>query len=108
MRKEYFWALITLVVAIVLAIILFSILRDDKSGAEPLKCIDSELREKVRLLAMEGLDSAFRDRSQRLFEVWMSDEHDQPRRAQLGMQMAIRGYVHARDLELKWNPPACQ
>jgi hypothetical protein len=45
---------------------------------------------------------------QKVFEIWMKDTADQPRRAKVGMHEGIDAYVRSRADALKWNPPRCK
>ena len=74
---------------------------------QPEICTDSETREKIRALAMHGIDDAFTKHTSLLFEVWVKDAVDQPRRAITGNQANIRAYLRARADVLKWNPQPC-
>jgi hypothetical protein len=71
-------------------------------------CADDETREQVRALVLEGLDAALRNQMTKLFEIWMRDAHEMPpRRATLGMNLAVNSYMRARAGALAWNPPLC-
>lgn len=73
----------------------------------PEPCMNEEMRERLRMLALTALDSAFGDKIEQLWAVWLRDDAGQPARAQLGTKQAIRAYLHAHDLMEKWNPPEC-
>jgi hypothetical protein len=73
----------------------------------PELCMDSDTRERVRKLMIEALDNSLRQKIESLFAVWLRDATDQPRRAQTGMNSALRAYVGARDAAAKFNPPEC-
>ena len=70
-------------------------------------CIDSEMREKVRALLLAGLEQALRDHTAQTFDTWMKDKNEQPKRAILGMQLAISAYMRSRAAAQNWNPPQC-
>ena len=70
-------------------------------------CTDTDTRERIRALAFEGLDNAFRDRVEALYAVWMRDETSQPDRARVGVQQSIRAYLEARKLVDNWSPTLC-
>lgn len=46
-------------------------------------------------LDKQALDEAYRDQIKHLFEIWMKDERDQPRRAVIGARAARKAYVGA-------------
>jgi hypothetical protein len=75
--------------------------------SRPELCMDDETRERVRKLMLEALDNAFREKIEKLYEVWLSDPTDQPRRAAKGADGALRAYFHARNGAMKFNPPEC-
>jgi hypothetical protein len=73
----------------------------------PELCMDSDTRERVRRLMFEALDNSLREKIESLFAVWLRDATDQPRRAQTGMNSALRAYVGARGAAMKFDPPEC-
>jgi hypothetical protein len=73
----------------------------------PELCMDSDTRERVRKLMLEALDNSLRTKVEDLFAVWSRDATDQPRRAQTGMNSALRAYVGARAAAIGFNPPEC-
>jgi len=74
---------------------------------EKQKCVDDAAREKVQRLMMDGLDEAMRGHTKKMYDIWMQDSHEQPRRAIEGMDRGINAYLRSRAAALKWNPPAC-
>jgi hypothetical protein len=70
-------------------------------------CMDNDTRERVRKLMIEALDNSLREKIESLFAVWLRDATDQPRRAQTGMNSALRAYVGARAAAMKFDPPEC-
>ena len=70
-------------------------------------CVDDEVRERVRNSMLDGLDAALKEHTKHMFDVWLKDDTEQPRRAINGMQAGIRTYVRSRAAALRWNPPAC-
>jgi len=70
-------------------------------------CMDAEMRDRIRKLALEGHDEAFKNHAGHLFSVYLRNPDDIPNRAQVGTQNSIRAYVRVRELALKWNPPPC-
>ena len=43
----------------------------------------------------EAIKEAYRNQVVHLFSVWMKDEHDQPRRALVGINQARRAYIES-------------
>lgn len=73
-----------------------------------LACVNSaEDRERLKGLAIQALDDAFRAQLEHLYEVWMRDSRDQPRRAQTGTSNAIAAWLAARQGVSKFEPPLC-
>jgi hypothetical protein len=74
---------------------------------KPDPCMDEETRERIRAIVLEGIDEALRDQIVHVFEMWLKDDTEQPKRAVNGMHNGIRAYMHSRANALKWNPPNC-
>jgi hypothetical protein len=77
------------------------------AATRPELCMDGDTRERVRKLMIEALDNSLRTKVEDLFSVWLRDATDQPRRAQTGMNSALRAYVGARAAAMEFNPPEC-
>jgi hypothetical protein len=90
---------------LILAIIVV-IARQSSSEAAAV-CADPETRDRIRALSLRAYDEAFVEHVAKLFVIWVQDPHEQPRRAQTGNQQAISAYIRARNLAMKWEPPAC-
>jgi hypothetical protein len=43
----------------------------------------------------------------KLFDIWMKDDHLQPKRAIEGMEIGISAYMRARSNAVSWKPPPC-
>jgi hypothetical protein len=70
-------------------------------------CASVEDREIVRTILQRSVDNGLQDQVTHLFEQWMRDSTDQPRRAVNGSQTAIIAYIRARKFVVGWNPPVC-
>jgi hypothetical protein len=79
-----------------------------KGAEQPAPCIDAEMREQVRGLMFAGIDEALRRHTRRVFDVWMKDPADQPRRAVVGLNTAVSAYVRSRASAQRWSPPTCE
>jgi hypothetical protein len=97
--------LIVAVVTVILTLILLFVL-EARSETREL-CMDAEMRDRIRTLAMQGHDEAFKTQAAHLFSVYVLNPDEIPNRAQVGTQRSIRAYVRVRELALKWNPPSC-
>lgn len=113
MRSEYFWALITLVVAIALAFALLTVAKDNNNsqGATlpPLpKCLDSKTRDTIERLTDRAVDQGYQRHVSHLFDVLMGNPNrEQFDRARIGMQNGIKGYLLAQEHIEAWTPPVC-
>jgi hypothetical protein len=76
-------------------------------GAEQAPCMDTETREEARALMLAGIDQALREHAVKMFNVWMKDPANQPKRANAGMRSALVAYAGARAAAQRFNPPAC-
>jgi hypothetical protein len=108
MRLEYMWALVTLIIAIALAIILLNLVKDDAQSKVQADCMDPTERERIREIVLDGIDKGLGEQIRHLFEVWMKDASDQPRRAMVGTNNAFNAHVRARRQALAWNPTLCE
>jgi len=71
-------------------------------------CVDPTERERVRDIALRGIDDGLQGAMTRLFDVWQKDPNqDQPARAQVGTTNAINAHNRARKYALAWNPQTC-
>jgi hypothetical protein len=70
-------------------------------------CVPVAERERIREVVLAGIDRALRDHVVKLFDIWMKDDHMQPKRAIEGMSVGISAHVRARANALSWNPPPC-
>jgi hypothetical protein len=77
---------------------------------EPPKvsCVDPIERERIREIALMGIDKGLEQAMSHLFEVWQRDPNtEQPKRAQVGTANAINAHIRGRKLALAWDPPPC-
>jgi hypothetical protein len=96
MRREYLWALLTLIIAIALAFILLSVAQDDNSksqGYSPLQ--PSSYDRKLNRLDRRGVEAAYTNRVALLFQNWMTDTN------QASQDRALRGHRNAREIFVK-------
>ena len=101
------WASLIVGVTTVVCTLLIIWLLEARSAPAREECVEEKAREEVRNLALEGIDAGFKNHVELLFEVWVKDPNEQPRRAKVGMQANISAYLRARADALKWNPPSC-
>lgn len=72
-----------------------------------IKCLDFETKEKVKYLTVQGLDKAYVQQISTLYIGIMRDMAGQPKRAQIGVDHAVRVYVSAVASVDSFNPPPC-
>ena len=72
MRREYFWALVTLVIAIGLALALLSVAEDPRSQPVP-ELQPSAYDRKLDRLDRRGVEAAYSNRVALLYTNWMTD-----------------------------------
>lgn len=107
MKREYWWAILALAIAVVLAYTLVSVFKDAESKI-PYDCVDPTERERIRELAFKGIDDGLVRAMTHLFDVWQKDpQSDQPKRAQVGTTNAINAHNRARKFAIEWDPPSC-
>jgi hypothetical protein len=106
MRKEWIWAIISLVIAIVLAYILLSVAKDDAQSKVDV-CVTSEQRDHIRKVMLEAVDHALDAQVGKLFANWVLDDTGQPKRAQVGTNNAVKAFITARGYVLVWDPHEC-
>jgi hypothetical protein len=91
MRREYLWALVTLVIAVALAIFLLSVAaEDDSKSAEPLQHSDYDKR--LDRLDRKGVEAAYVTRVGLLFSNWMTDTNKE------SQERALKGHRNARKI----------
>jgi hypothetical protein len=90
-RREYLWALITLIVAVALAIFLLSVAAEDSSdSAEPLA--DTEYNQRLDRLDRKGVEGAYVTRVGLLMTNLMTDTNKE------SQERALRGHRNARKI----------
>jgi hypothetical protein len=112
--RELLDAIMGLVIAVMLIYILIlheaqSEMGEPPKASEPPKeqCIDWKVQEDIRALTLLGIDNGLKLQVQKLFEIWVRDPHEQPKRATAGMRSVINAYLRARQNAEKWDPPIC-
>jgi hypothetical protein len=103
---RWMFVLVAIIGIVLVGLILFAAF-PSKGAGQPAPCMDTEMREQVRALMLAGIDEALRRHTRRVFDVWMKDPADQPRRAVVGLNTAVSAYVRSRASAQRWSPPAC-
>jgi len=80
----------------------------EAEGNIPFDCMDPTERERVRDIALHGIDKGLEEATQHLYTVWQKDPNtEQPKRARVGIVNAINAHARARKFALDWSPPTC-
>jgi len=107
MTREHWLGLAIAAITIAATLCLIALL-DGAEGRVPFDCFDATERERVRELALKGMDKGFEDAIAHLYSIWQKDpDSDQPKRAQVGVANAINAHARARKFALTWAPPSC-
>jgi hypothetical protein len=107
--RERVIGLIVGVITVIITLILIALFEQREASSKvPFDCVDSTERERIRELALKGVDDGFSHAMEHLFDVWQKDPAtEQPKRAQVGTGNAVNAHIRARKLVLTWNPPSC-
>lgn len=106
-REQYIGILVGLITA-VMTLVLLALLDREAASKVAYDCTDPTERERVREIALRGIDRGLEDAMAHLFDIWVKDPNrEQPARAQVGTTNAINAHIRARQLALTWSPPAC-
>ena len=96
MRREYLWALVTLIIAIALACLLLAVAADDNSTGQPVPPIThSEYDKRLDRLDRKGVEAAYVTRVGLLFQNWMTDTNKE------SQDRALRGHRNARKIYME-------
>jgi hypothetical protein len=98
---------IVVILIILLACVGYLSGRWEAEAKVQVDCMDPTERERIRDLVLKGIDDGLRGQIQLLFEVWVKDLSDQPRRAMVGTNNAVNAHVRARKQAIEWDPPSC-
>lgn|SRR5262245_13375750 len=90
--RQYLWAILALVIAVVLAYILLSIAREDAQSQIILTLPPSKWDEKILELDKKALDEAYIMKIKLLFDVWVREGRENPERPVKGAAEARRAY----------------
>ena len=78
-----------------------------RSDPAPL-CMDAATRDLVRGIMLDGLTAGLKQHTEQMFDVWLKDDTDQPRRAATGMRGGVSAFTRARAYVQRWDPQACK
>ena len=80
----------------------------EAEGRVPYDCVDPIERERIRDIALKGIDVGLEQAVAHLYTIWQKDpDAEQPKRAQVGIVNAINAHNRARKFTREWSPPTC-
>jgi hypothetical protein len=71
------------------------------------QCFTAQQKDHVIGLSQAAIDDAFKEQVKSLFDVWVRDTTEQPKRAMTGMANNLSAYHRARANILQWAPAVC-
>jgi hypothetical protein len=97
MKKEWLWAIISLVIAIVLAYILVSIAKDEPRAE--LVVAPSKYDDRIGELEKEAIEAAFKQHIGQLYKIWVTDNYQPkfPPKAIVGARNARDAFIRSMD-----------
>jgi hypothetical protein len=107
MTAERWIALLVIVATVVCTLLALALLDREASSKVEVGCIDAVSRENIRAIFLRAIDRGLEEQILHVFEIWVRDPSDQPRRAKVGADNAVSAYVRARAAALVWDPPVC-
>ena len=108
MNQERFVGIVVGFTTVAITLLVLGQFEREAEGKVELECLAPTERERVREIALRGIDTGFEQAIAHLFDVWVKDpETEQPKRARVGTTNAINAHARARKLTLAWDPPSC-
>jgi hypothetical protein len=106
--KHRIWLAIVLVAVVMFVLMIVNrLVGEDEAAAQAKYCVDIRQQEEIRALTFQGINQGLVEKVSHLFDIWVSDPHEQPKRATVGMDSALSAYIRARANAEKWSPPSC-
>jgi len=108
MDQQRFLGLFVMIFTIAATLLLLALFEREAEGNIPFDCMDPTERERVRDIALHGIDQGLEEATRHLYSVWQKDPNtEQPKRARVGIVNAINAHARARKFALDWTPPTC-
>ena len=97
MKKEWLWAIVSLVIAIVLAYVLLSIAKDDPRAE--VVVVPSKYDARIGELEKEAIEEAFKQHIIQLYKIWVTDNYQPkfPPKAIVGARNARDAFIRSMD-----------
>ena len=97
------------VATIIVTLLLLALLDRDAESNIAFDCMDPTERERVRDIALHGIDQGLEEATKHLYTIWQKDPNtEQPKRARVGIVNSINAHARARKFALDWTPPSCE
>ena len=99
MKKEWVWAIVSLVIAIVLAYILLSLAKDDAQSKDEILLTTSKWDDQIDELERQALGEAFKKHIAQLYSIWVTDNYQPkfPPKALSGARNARDAYIRSME-----------
>jgi len=108
MIQDRFVGIVVGMTTVAITLLVLGQFEREAEGNIPFVCMDPTERERVRDIALHGIDKGLEEATQHLYSVWQKDPNtEQPKRARVGIVNAINAHARARKFALDWIPPTC-
>jgi hypothetical protein len=108
MNQERFIGIVVAFTTVAITLAMLAFFEREAVSKVAYDCIEPTERERIRDIALKGIDDGLQKAMTHLFDIWQKDpQHDQPARAQVGTTNAINAHNRARKFALDWQPPSC-
>ena len=71
------------------------------------ECVSQEDKDRIIRLSERGVEAGFQQHVAKLYTIWTQDDHEQPKRAKVGIQNGISSYIRAKADIALWLPRIC-
>lgn len=108
MDQQRFLGLFVMIFTIAGTLLMLALFEHEAASKVPYDCVDPTERERIREIALKGIDDGLQNAMTHLFDIWQKDPNtSQPQRAQVGTTNAVNAHVRARAHAMAWQPPTC-
>ena len=108
MTQQRFVGIVVGFTTVAITLLVLGQFEREAEGRVPFDCFNPTERERVREIALKGIDDGLQQAIAHLYSIWQKDpDSDQPKRAQVGVANAINAHARARKFTLAWQPPTC-
>lgn len=96
---KWVWAIVSLVIAIVLAYVLLSIAKDDAQSKDEISLAPSKWDDQIDELERQALGEAFKKHIIQLYSIWVTDNYQPkfPPKALTGARNARDAYIRSME-----------